>query len=67
MEQLLDEKQVAQLLSCSVQLLRKWRATSEGPKHIKMGRCVRYALDDVRSFVTAKHGEGGASPRKGRG
>jgi predicted DNA-binding transcriptional regulator AlpA len=61
MERLLDEGQVAELLGCSVQLLRKWRGTKEGPRHIKIGRCVRYVLDDVRSFVTARRVEVGGA------
>ena len=53
MEQLLKEQEAAKLLRISVQLLRKWRAQGEGPKHIKLGKCVRYSLDDIERYIAS--------------
>ena len=50
-QQLLNEHEAAALLRVSVQLLRKWRATGAGPGHIKLGKCVRYAVNDVQGFI----------------
>jgi len=53
MGKLLVEKEVAELLSCSTGLLRKWRAEGRGPKVVKINRMIRYSPDSVRSFVEA--------------
>lgn len=50
---LLNERQVASLLQCSVGLVRKWRCYSSGPAFIKLGgRLVRYRPEDVDAFST---------------
>ena len=49
---LLDEKQLAKRLSCSVALTRKWRARKQGPAYIKLGgRLVRYRPADLDIFL----------------
>ena len=49
---LLDERQVASILSVSVSTLRNWRWRGEGPAFIKVGsRLVRYRPDDLQAFV----------------
>lgn len=50
-EHLLTEKQVAQILSCTVSALRKWRRERRGPKFTKLYRLIRYRDCDVASFV----------------
>ena len=40
--ELLDEKEVAHILSMSVAELRKWRYSNQGPPWLKLGRSVRY-------------------------
>lgn len=49
--QFLTEKQVANMLQVSVSMLRKWRGLDEGPKYRKIGRLVRYDLQEVLRFV----------------
>lgn len=52
--QLLTEHETAKILRVSVQLLRKWRALGSGPKHIKLGKCVRYATVDLDQFIESR-------------
>jgi hypothetical protein len=57
-QNLLNEHEAAKLLRVSVQLLRKWRAIGSGPKHIKLGKCVRYSIGDVEGFIASKRHRG---------
>ena len=50
---LLTEYEAAKLLRVSVQLLRKWRSKGAGPEHVKLGKCVRYARNDVLAFIAS--------------
>ena len=47
-----NEDQSAKMLGCSVALLRKWRLFSEGPAYCKIGRLVRYRLEDPTTQAT---------------
>ena len=51
--QLIDERDAARILSCSVALLRKWRLLGKGPAFCKVGRLVRYSETDLASFLNA--------------
>lgn len=51
MSKLLDEKQAAALLNVSVKTLQAWRYRGNGPRFVKFGRSVRYALADLEAFV----------------
>jgi predicted DNA-binding transcriptional regulator AlpA len=53
MQKLLDEKQAAALLNVSVKTLQARRTKGGGPKFAKLGRSVRYAMSDLKSFVLA--------------
>jgi len=50
---LLDERQVADALGCSVALTRKLRRYGNGPVVTRIGRLVRYCEADVVAFVNA--------------
>jgi hypothetical protein len=52
-EEMLNEKDAAKYLGCSVGLLRKWRLLGEGPAFCKLGRLVRYSEADLTAFVQA--------------
>ena len=41
-------------LACSASYLEKCRVTGAGPKYIKIGRAVRYKLDDLDAFANAR-------------
>jgi hypothetical protein len=51
---LLTEKQAAEWGNWSTALLRKWRRLAKGPRYLKVGKLVRYRIDDLESFVS-KH------------
>ncbi len=53
MDRLFDERLAADVLSCSVALLRKWRLFDEGPAYCKIGRLVRYRQEDLNAFLEA--------------
>jgi hypothetical protein len=54
MEHLLNERETAKVMRVSVQLLRKWRADGTGPAYIKLGKCVRYSMDDLERYVSSR-------------
>jgi hypothetical protein len=55
---LLDERAAAQMLACSVALLRKMRLFGNGPGYCKIGRLVRYPETDLMAFIDANRVEG---------
>ena len=50
----LNEKEVALLTALSVQTLRNWRFQRRGFPYVKIGRAVRYKLNDVEQFFEAR-------------
>jgi len=50
--QMLNEKQTARLLACSVAALRRWRREGRGPIFTHVERCVRYDLRATERFLT---------------
>ena len=53
MTELITEQQAATLLHVSVKALQGWRYRGAGPRFVKVGRCVRYRLEDLQTFVLA--------------
>lgn len=50
---LLTPSQVSEILACSIDTLRRWRAEATGPPAIKLsGRCVRYEAAALRAWLT---------------
>ena len=49
--QLINEKQAARLLACSVAALRRWRREGRGPEFTRLERCVRYSARALARFV----------------
>jgi predicted DNA-binding transcriptional regulator AlpA len=57
---LIDEKRVSSMTGIPVRTLQHWRHHQRGPRFVKISaRCVRYRLDDVRSWLD-EHTRGGA-------
>ena len=50
----LDTEQAAQFLGMSSVTLEHWRNQAIGPTFIKIGKSVRYAVTDLRSFMEAR-------------
>lgn len=53
-ESLLNEQQVAEILGLACATLRKWRCTGEGPKFRKIGRAIRYRVEDIQAFIDSR-------------
>lgn len=46
----LNSEQLAKRLGVSVLTLIRWRKAGKGPKFARIGRFVRYYLEDVKSY-----------------
>jgi hypothetical protein len=46
----ITEKKVSEMTDLAVQTLRNWRHLSKGPAYSKIGRAIRYNLDDVENY-----------------
>lgn len=49
-----DEKKAAKILDIAVQTLRNWRQKRRGPAYFKMGRSVRYKMEDLRTYASKR-------------
>lgn len=47
----LTTRQAAEYLSLSKYTLECWRSRGEGPKYLKLGRSVRYRIEDLDAFM----------------
>lgn len=60
-ERLLDSQQAADFLGIRQQTLAVWRSTKRYPlPSVKVGRLVKYRLDDLREFVARNTNSNGA-------
>jgi predicted DNA-binding transcriptional regulator AlpA len=49
---LLTDVELAALYGVSLQTVRNWRWTGEGPRWVRVGaRCIRYRAADVQAFI----------------
>ena len=48
---LLNDGKAADVLDTQIQTLRNWRCQLKGPPYIKIGRNVRYRLEDLIKFM----------------
>ena len=48
---ILTESEAARRLGVSVSGLRKWRREQTGPQFIRIGRLIRYSLDDLQGWL----------------
>jgi hypothetical protein len=51
MQPLIDERKLSELTGRSLQTLRNERCRGEGVPYFKIGRNVRYAIDDVVEYL----------------
>ena len=47
----LTEKDAAKILSVSPKTMQKWRWLCKGPNYKKMGRAVRYTVEDLQAYA----------------
>jgi predicted DNA-binding transcriptional regulator AlpA len=45
-----DEKAAA-FLGMSPQTLRNWRMLRKGPSYTKLGRCIRYEMNELKAYA----------------
>jgi predicted DNA-binding transcriptional regulator AlpA len=53
MKELLTEQEAAKVLHISTKSLQGWRYRGGGPRFVKLGRSVRYAMSDLEEYVLA--------------
>ncbi|HLM99282.1 MAG TPA: helix-turn-helix domain-containing protein [Bryobacteraceae bacterium] len=60
-DRLIDEKEAAEILGCTVSAMRKWRFLGKGPAYCRVGRLVRYSGADLAAFLDANRVQPGAA------
>ncbi len=53
----LNTKQAARALGVKPSTLEVWRCRGDGPTYLKIGRAVRYRLEDLEAFLQAARRE----------
>lgn len=52
-DELINEREAAQILAVAVRTLQWWRIRGGGPKFVKLGRAVRYRRSDLLDWIDA--------------
>ena len=52
-EELITETMAAEYLCMSVHTLRRWRQEGSKLKYKKLGRSVRYQIEEIRNFLSS--------------
>jgi hypothetical protein len=50
----LNDVEAAKIADLSPQTLRNWRLQGRGPAYVKLGRAVRYSLNDLISWLEGR-------------
>ena len=50
----ISDKGVSKMTGIGRQTLCNWRCQQKGPRYVKSGRLVRYAMSDVLAFMEAR-------------
>jgi excisionase family DNA binding protein len=58
LEQLIEEKELAERLQVSVGTLRNWRCEKKGPRFHRIGQRIRYSPSDVKLWLASRQGGG---------
>jgi predicted DNA-binding transcriptional regulator AlpA len=48
-----DAKRLARLLGCGLRTLRAWDSAGKLPAPIRIGRCVRWRVSEIRAWLDA--------------
>jgi predicted DNA-binding transcriptional regulator AlpA len=51
---LLNDHQVAELLSVSVATVRRWRMLGQGPRFLKVGTLCKYRAEDIDQWLDSR-------------
>lgn len=57
-ERFINQQEAAAILGIQPSTLEKWRNTGEGPGYYKVGRCRRYKLSELLTWVETTRREG---------
>ncbi|MDP9427844.1 MAG: helix-turn-helix domain-containing protein [Actinomycetota bacterium] len=52
--QLLSTQNLAAYLQVPIQTIYRWRSCGEGPPGIRVGRHIRYRVDDVEAWLASR-------------
>lgn len=52
------EAEVEALTGLRVKTLQRWRLTMQGPRFVRLGRCVRYPAQELQDWVNSQPGGG---------
>lgn len=52
-DELLTEREAADLLKMSSRTLQAWRCSKAGPAFVRVGRAIRYRRRDLVAWITA--------------
>jgi len=52
------EAEVEALTGLRVKTLQRWRYLNQGPRFVRLGRCVRYPAADLRRWIDSQAGGG---------
>ena len=50
-QSIVGEKKAAVIMGLAVQTLRNWRHYGQGPAYLKLGKSVRYDLQDIEVYL----------------
>ena len=50
----ISDREVSKITGIGRQTLANWRCQQKGPRYIKSGRLVRYALQDILAYMEAR-------------
>ena len=51
---LVDNKQAADILGVNYLTLQNWRSTGKSPRYVKVNRCIRYRVSDLKAWLEAQ-------------
>jgi predicted DNA-binding transcriptional regulator AlpA len=54
MQPLLNQRQASEMLALSERTLERMRVTGLGPKHVRLGRSIRYRLADLEAWIASQ-------------
>jgi predicted DNA-binding transcriptional regulator AlpA len=52
------ESEVAELTGLKVKTLQRWRFLNQGPRFVRLGRCVRYPAESLLHWINSQPGGG---------
>ena len=49
-----DERGAAEIVGCAPRTLANWRSQRRGPRFIRVGRLIRYRIEDLESYLDSR-------------